>query len=173
MASPFNLDAATPSRNYDYVRAGRYLVRLEEFRFGVNRSKIPYARFAFTVVHVLDASAAAKEPKGPHRVGEKISWVLLSNKDASTPALKGALMTIMECPAEEITTAFSETAASDAQPLKGMFLVLEGEVKKMMSREGLFTRILIKRRILGVEVKKLVPAEVLQSLRLTDIADDE
>lgn len=173
MASPFNLDAATPSRNYDYVRAGQYLVRLEEFRFGVNRSKIPYARFAFTVVHVLDASAAAKEPKGPHRVGEKISWVLMSNKDTSTPALKGALMSIMDCPAEEITTAFSETAASDAQPLKGMFLVLDGDVQKMKSKEGLFTRISIKRRVLGGEVKKVVPPEVLASLRLTDISDDE
>lgn len=173
MASPFNLDSANASRNYDYVRAGRYLVRLEEFRFGVNRAKIDYARFSFTVVSVLDPSEAAKDPKGPHRVGEKISWVLMANKDASAPNLKAALMSIMEAPAEEITDDFSKTAASDAQPLKGMFLVLDGSLQKMKSKEGVFTRISIKRRVLGVEVKKIVPQEVLQSLRLTDISDDE
>lgn len=174
MASPFKgLDTVKPSRDYDYLRAGTYLCRVEEFRFGKNRSQVGYARFSFTVVNVLDASPAAVEPKGPHRVGEKVSWVLMADKDASAPNLKAALMAIAECPAEEITDSASELMASDAQPLAGLFVVVEARTQKMQKKEGVFTRIAIKRRVSGAEVKKLTPPEVLQSLKLSDIKDDD
>lgn len=173
MASPFKgLDNTKPAGDFEYIRAGRYLARINEFRFGTTRKGVGYARFGFTIVNVLDPSEAAKDPKGPHRVGEKVSWMLMANIDASAPALKSALMTIMESPAEEITDAFSESAASDAQPLAGLFVDVSASLKATKTG-GMFTLVQVKRRVLGAEVKKIASPEVLASLRLTDIKDDE
>ncbi len=173
MASPFKgLDNTNPSRNYEFIRAGRYLARVEEFRFGENRSKRGFARFLFQILSVLDPSAAATDPKGPHRVGEKVSWVLMADKDASAPNLKAALMAICECDAVEITDEASEQMASDAQPLKGIFVEIDGSLQKARSNGNLFTRITVKRRVRGSEVKSMTPASVLQSLKL-DIKDED
>jgi hypothetical protein len=174
MASPFKgLDTTKPSRDYEYLRAGNYLCRVDEFRFGTNRNKVGYARFGFTVVNVIDPTPAASDPKGPHRVGEKVSWVLMADNDASAPNLKAALMAIAECPAEEITDAASELMASDAQPLAGLFVMVEARLQKMVKKEGVFTRISIKRRVSGAEVKSLTPPEVLKSLKLDGIKDED
>lgn len=174
MASPFKgLDKTKPSGDYDYVRDGVYLCRVDEFRFGQNRSNVGYARFGFTVVNVIDASSAVANPKGPHRVGEKISWVLRADKDASAPNLKAALMAIANCPAEEITDEASEMLASEAQPLAGLFVVVEARTVKKQKSEGFFTRVSIKRRVSGAEVKTLTPPEVLKSLGLKDLKDED
>lgn len=173
MASPFKgLDTTKPSGDYVYIRSGRYLARISEFRFGTSRKGVGYARFGFVIVSVIDPSEAAKEPQGPHTVGEKVSWLLMANIDGSAPALKGALMTVMESPAEEITDQFAESAASDAQPLAGLFVEVDAR-PKTTKKGGIFTLVQIKRRVLGAEVKKIAAPEVLASLRLTDIKDDD
>jgi hypothetical protein len=166
MTSPFaGISAAKASRDSEYFRAGRYLTYIRSFITRANRSKVPVVIFELTVVAVLDPSAAANEPKGAHRVGESVSWLMQLPKDTTMPNLKAAIKAITGVPEEEVTESFCDALASANQPMAGFFVEWDNRVIKTKKGEP-FTQVKARRRWSADEVKQGVPETVLASLKL-------
>lgn len=171
MASPFKMTGTNPSRDSSFLRAGRYLVRLESLKFNTTRKGRQNAVLKMLIVAVLDPSAAATVPQGPHRIGDRADWMLMADNDMSAPNLKAALMAITEVPDTEITDEVLEQMAGPLQPLQGLFAEVDAALRIAKSGNP-FTLVSFKRRIRAAEVAKLAAPEVLKSLRI-DLSKEE
>lgn len=172
MTSPFKgITNHTAARDSEYMRAGRYLVHLNAFKTGSNRQNIPNFVFETTVVAVLDDTNCVRDPKGPHAIGHKASWVLSTKMDSCFPNLKGALMAATGVQEEAITEEFCEQLTGSAQPLRGMYFEFDNDV--VSGEKGLFTVVKLRRRWSKSEVLEVVSEEQLKKLSLSlDGADD-
>lgn len=166
MASPFkSMSETSPSRDSSFIKPGRYLMRIEKFYFGKSRKHRDFAVLKLQVVSVLDPSAAATVPEGPHRIGDKADWMLMADNDMSAPNLKAAFMTITEVQESEITDEAIDLFRSDAQPLRGIFVEVDSVVRP--NKEGKpFTLTTFKRRVRSKEVATLASADALKSLQI-------
>lgn len=172
MASPFkSMSATSPSRDSSFIKPGRYLMRIEKFYFGKSRKNRDFAVLKMQVVAVLDPSAAAAVPEGPHRIGDKADWMLMADNDMSAPNLKAAFMTITEVPESEITDEAIDLFRSDAQPLRGIFVEVDSVVRPNKAGNP-FTLTTFKRRVRAKEVGTMASAAALQSLQI-DLAAEE
>jgi hypothetical protein len=166
MTSPFaGISAAKASIGSEYMRAGRYLTYLKAFKTLKNRKNIPIVVFELVVVAVLDTTASASEPKGAHRVGDSISWLMQLPKDETMPNLKAALKAITGVPEDQITEAFCDSLAAANQPMSGFYVEWDNRVIKTKAGNP-FTQIKARRRWGAAEVTAGVPAAVLESLHL-------
>lgn len=151
--------------NSEYFRAGKYLTYINSFKQIKNRNEEDRIVFELTIVAVLDESAAAKEPQGPHTVGSKVGWISNPKKDAALPAVKAALMAITGVQEDSIDQAFCDGLSSEAQPLKGMYVEWSNQV--IATKAGApFTVVRAKRRWNAEEVKQAVPQNLLDSLKI-------
>jgi hypothetical protein len=157
-----------PQRDSDWFKPGRYVMRVDKFSFGTTRAGRDYALFNFTVLAVLDDMEAAKGPGGPHRVGDRCSWMLMSDRDASAPALKAAVMTLTgSTESEEIDDALFEQLASPANPLGGLFAEVDCRVIITKQKGVPFNLVKVKRPIEFAELQTIVQAETLSSMKIT------
>lgn len=161
------MGARQPQRDSEFMKSGRYVSRIDKFSFGKTRSNREFALFNLTILAVVDDTEAAKDPKGPHRVGDKASWMLMSDVDASAPALKAAIMTLTgEQDPEELDDDVFEKLASAANPLGGLFCEIDCRV--ITTKKGsLFNLVKMKRTIEFEELKTIVPAETLKSMKIS------
>lgn len=160
------------ARDTEYFRAGRYLTYIRAFKEFKNRKGIEKAAFEMTIVAVLDASHAAKEPKGPHDVGHKVSWLYDPMRDAAGPDFKLAVMVITGVPEDQVTPEFCSQLASQANPLEGYFVEWENTVIQTKAGNP-FTVIKARRRWSKADVLAKIPKAVLDSLKINaDRADD-
>lgn len=167
MASAFGgIDGKRASVNSDYFRAGDYITYLKAFKQAPNRAGLVNIVWEMVVVAVLDASTAAAEPRGPHRVGDSVSWLLSPTKhDMALPNCKAALMTIIGVPEASITQEFCDQLSSAAQPMKGYFVQWSNRV--IQSKNGNpFTVIKPVRKLSKVEVERMIPAQTLTDLQI-------
>lgn len=166
MNSPFaGVGAAKAARDSEYFRAGRYLTYLKRFTTSQNRAKVTNVIFELVVVAVLDDQAAANEPKGAHRVGESVSWLMSTVKDPTWPNLKAALKAITGVPEDQITEEFCEKLASSTQPLAGFYVEWDNRVITTKAGKP-FTQVKARRAWSKAEVEGGVPAAILTSLGL-------
>lgn len=180
MGSPFKgIDGKQATRDSEYMRAGRYLAYINEFKTGENRNNVPNVRFATTILAVLDDTNAVKDPKGAHAVGHKASWVMSFAKDNTMPNLKAAVMAITGVPEEEVDQEFCDNLTSSEQPLQGMVVEFDNDIIKYTPKNGasdqpsLFTQVKIRRRWSKAEVLEHVEEAVFERLGLsTDNIDD-
>lgn len=162
------MGARQPQRDSEFVKAGRYVVRVDKFSFGKTRAGRDYALFNFTILSVVDDSEAAKDPKGPHRVGDKASWMMMSDVDASGPALKAAVMSLIGTnESEELDDDTFEKLASPANPLGGLFAEIDCRIIITKGKGQPFNLVKVKRPIEFEELKTIVPAETLNSMKIT------
>lgn len=167
MTSPFaGISAAKASRNSEYFRAGRYLTYIRSFKATTNRARMPIVLFEMTIVSVLDATAAASEPKGAHNVGESVTWLMQLAKDATLPNLKAAIKAITGVPEEEVTEEFCDQLSSANQPMAGFFVEWDNRVITTKSKGTPFTQVKARRRWSAAEVNEGVPKAVLEALRI-------
>jgi hypothetical protein len=160
------MGSVDPSRDSEWLRAGRYLTKLVGFTFGKKRSGIDYALLRFQVLAILDDSEAHNPAcvGGPHRPGDLTSWMFHGDKDVAKPSLKAALMKITGLPAEAVDDAAVEQLASSSQPLAGLFVEVDGRMAVAQKTGMPYTLNKIKRVVDPQEVKDLVPATMLHSL---------
>lgn len=147
-----------------YLRAGRYLTYMDCFKQFKNRKGHERIAFEMTVVKVLDESKAHADPSGPHRLGDKVSWVPTDN-EAEAPRIKAAIKTITGVEEDEIDEQFCCNLAVEAQPLRGLFVEWDCEVIRTKSGNPYTVRKAV-RLWSKDEVEKAVPAEVLTSLKI-------
>lgn len=162
------IETVNAQRDSEFLRAGRYLVAINKFigkelRDGGGKA----ALFELTVLKVLDDTAAAQEPKGPHLPGDKTTWMFMLRYDAAWSALKGALAAILGVKPEAVTgKECNECAASD-QPLAGMVLELDGKVIVTKGNQRPLNRVVVKRVVPPEEALQSVPAEMIKSWGVT------
>lgn len=168
MAGAFSgLDKTNPSRDSDFIKPGRYIMRVLGYVHNkANRNGRVQSSFSFQCVAVLDNAAGAAHPGGSHRVGDKATWMLMADKDASGPALVAAMMAVTGLPQTELDDAAYTQFGATAQPLAGIFVEVDARIIQKVKSEGLFTLVKVKRAISDDEVKSIVPAEVQKSLNL-------
>lgn len=167
MASPFaGITAAKASRDSEYLRAGRYLTYLRKFFVRANRGNVPCVIFELTIVSVLDPSAAAAEPKGPHRAGENVSWLMQLPKDTTMPNLKAAIKAITGVPEEMVTEDFCDQLAAASQPMAGYFVEWDNRVITTRGKGQPFTQVRARRRWSKAEVDAGVDKTLLDALKI-------
>ncbi len=173
MASPFaGISAAKASRDGEYIRAGRYLTYLRKFFTRANRGGIPTVIFELTVVSVLDPSAAVAEPKGPHRPGENVSWLMQLPKDTTMPNLKAAIKAITGVAEADVTEEFCDQLAAATQPMAGYFVEWDNRV--ITTRQGKpFTQVKARRRWSKAEVDAGVDIKILEALKIDSSKADD
>lgn len=160
------IDTVNASRDSEWIRAGRYLCYIRGFKGRMTRAGVQAAFLELTILAVLDDSAAASEPKGPHRVGDKTTVYYGLNKDAAWPALKAHIAAIMGCPADQVTSQVLSEASADDQPLAGMVIEVDGKIILTQKHEKPFNKLVVKRRLEKAEVEAMVPTAVIKSLGL-------
>ena len=131
--NPFQKVAGAKGRvNSEYFRAGRYLFYIRKFSWMKSRKDENLVLFECLTVQVLDPSAAAADPKGPHRVGDNATWCINMKFDASPGALKAAMRDIFGVSEEDVTEELCLMAAGDTQPLAGLYVEFDNKIIKTM-----------------------------------------
>lgn len=151
-------------RDSVYMRAGRYLNYLSAFKSFKNRKGADRVAFENIVVAVLDDTLSHKDPKGAHREGDRVSWVV-GDQDGAMASAKGALLKITGIPDDQLTEEVLTNLTGAAQPLAGMFIEWESDVRQ--SKAGTpYTAHRVIRRWSAEEVEKAISPELLKSLKL-------
>lgn len=152
------------SRDSVYLRAGRYLTYMDNFKQFKNRKGHERIAFEMTVVQVLDESKAFADSSGPHRMGDKVSWVP-TDDEAEIPRVKSAIKVICGVEEDLIDEEFCTNLATESQPLRGLFVEWDCEMIKT-SKGNPFTVRKAVRKWGKQEVEEKVPASVLAGLKI-------
>jgi hypothetical protein len=163
MGSLFDgIKEAKASRGANYVRAGNYLVVINRVKLDVNRKKT-----AFVAIEMRNLVTLSESPDDkPHRPGERMSHLLMSDKDSFLGNLKAFISNVMGSPEDEVTEADCEAVTGESQPLAGMIVELQNKVIETKEKKP-FTLVNYVRALEPDEVKSLIPQEVLDKF-LTD-----
>ncbi len=159
------IETVQGQRDSTWMRAGRYVLYIDSFKGRDLRSGNKDGVFEMVVLEVLDDSAAASEPEGPHRPGDRVSWAFQFSQEAALASLKTALANITGCPTEEITMDVCAELAANDQPLHGIVIEVDGRIILTKKNQTRFNKALVKRVIAPAELDHLKP--LLASLKLT------
>jgi hypothetical protein len=149
------------SRQHDknYLRPGRYLLRVEEVATGIDRKKVENWRWGAQVVAVLDSD----EGKG-HKVGENVKRLRKDTQDGSLPEFKAFVCTMFECEDEAVTPEDCAEITGPAQPLSGAVMEVRAyQVETKAStpqKPALFTVCDYVRRVPDAEIAAAVGPEI-------------
>lgn len=159
------IDKANVQRDSEFIRPGRYFFRVDSIRSGTTRKGDQFVVFNFTCVHVVDDTAAADEPKGPHRVSDRISWMVMKSWDTFLSTIKSSVKALTGCTEEEVTVEAVNAIIGDQQPLAGMYCELDATTK-ITRNNGKFTKVAIRRAVEPSELLTVVPPHVAQTFKL-------
>lgn len=115
-----------PKGDFAYIGPGDYIVHINRFGTKQTRKGPTGIFFNVTIVAILDTTAAVKANMQPHRVGEKVSWMVTTASDTALPTMKRAIMNVTGVHEDKVDEEFCESLASAAQPLSGMFVLYQG-----------------------------------------------
>lgn len=156
------IENAEVQRDSEFIRPGRYILRLDACRTGVTRKQIDYSLFSFTCVDVVDDTAASDDPKGPHRVGDKVSWMIMKSWDGFLAAVKSAIVQMTGCSEDEVTSDNLQIIFGGDQPLAGNFY--EVDARNIITKKNTtFTKVRVVRELAADEVRARVPDHVATS----------
>lgn len=151
----------TVARQFDknFLRDGRYILRIEEVRSGTSR-KGEHWRFTATVLNVIDEG---KDPGKGHKVGETVKRLRPDKQDGSIPEFKAFVCCMYECEDSEVKKENCDTILGDTQPLAGAVVEVFAQTvetgKSTPVKPAYFTRVDYIRRIPDADVAELIGAE--------------
>lgn len=158
------IEKATRQYDNNFLRAGRYVLRIERVSSG-NSRKGDFWKFEATVLAVLNDEAGQG-----HRAGEVVTRLRPQSQDGALPEFKSLICCVLECKDEEITAQDCYAVTDDNQPLAGMVIEVHArqvETKKSTpERPAVFTRVDYRRRVdlkelpalLGSDLSKFYPS---------------
>lgn len=166
------IENAQLRKDRSYFRPGRYVVRIDGLKTGVTRKKLSFFVANTTVVHVVDATAAANDNRGPHRVGDTPSWMVMAHWDSFLSTVKGLLFVLASSlglakDEAEVDKASIEAAVSDAQPFAGTFLEIDARNVPRKDSDEMFTQVRPVRGWTVDEVLGKIPPSLAASLRIS------
>jgi len=159
------IESANVQRDSEFIRPGRYFFRVDSIRSGRTRKGIDFVAFNFTCVHVVDDTAAADEPKGPHRVADRVSWMVMKDWDSFLTTVKSTVKALTGCTEDEVTVEAVNAIIGDGQPLAGMYCEVDATTK-ITRNNGKFTRVAVKRAVEQSELLTVVPSHVAATFKL-------
>lgn len=149
-----------------YFRPGRYVARIDQMKTGATRKKINFFCVNMTVCVVLDVSAAVQNVQGPHRVGDKPSWMVLQSWDSFLSTVKGAICMCAGGSEADITNEVVQLAVGPGQPFAGEFMELDIRNQVNDKNQKTFTIINPVRMWSLEEVLSKLPSDTASSLGL-------
>lgn len=163
-----SVSGATVSRRANYIRPGRYLVRVDRFEEGQNRKKQDFVVSQMTVVNVSETAVPGRDYDRDrdlplHSVGEEISDLMMVANIAFEQRVKGFVMaagdlTQEDFDEEEYEGALIDAAVAEDQPLAGYTVeVLAEQIVKQgasepYSNDDVYTRCTYIRRVPASEL---------------------
>lgn len=134
MTNPFaGFGDARSGRASNYISPGHYLLRVDKCKVGESRKKQGFIAVEFTVVHVYAADSK-------HKVGEEVTWMLMTHHDSWQGDFKGFLSAITNTPEHMIEDSDGLEVVGEGQPLSGR--VIEANVWTKQTKSGVdFTKI--------------------------------
>jgi hypothetical protein len=114
-----------------YVKAGRYLMRVDKVKAGKNRQQMDNVAIEMTVLHVFADGPQPHEGQRAHKVGDNCADVISQKQgDYFLPRIKAFLAAVMNISDDsKIDARIAELATSEAQPLKGLVIEVVGVPK--------------------------------------------
>jgi hypothetical protein len=161
------VEKAEIRKSREYMRPGRYVMRINEMKTGKTRKKLDFFVVNCTVVAVLDPSAAAGHIRGPFKIGDTPGWMIMAHWDSFLSTVKGLIFVLAQAgemaqDESEVTREVIDLAVSDSQPFRGMFIELDAtDVIDDATGKVVFTRVRPV-RVWGLEEvrSKLTPAQL-------------
>jgi hypothetical protein len=125
----------------NYMRPGRYWLRINRLKLDSNRKNVPFLAIEMQVCRVLD-----NDNGQGHKVGEDVTHMLMTDNEMFMPNIKAALARILDVPSETITEEECIAVAGDDQPLANT--VVEILATEIQTRAGNpFTQVDYKREV--------------------------
>jgi hypothetical protein len=165
------IENAEIQKRREYVKPGRYVMRIDGLKTGMTRKKLSFFVANMTVVHVVDITAAANDNRGPHRVGDSPSWMTMATWDTFLSTVKGLIYVLAQSAGlaqseSEVDKASIEMAVGDTQPFAGMFLEIDAVNVPKRESADVFTQVRPVRVWTTDEVLGKIPPAVAASLRI-------
>jgi len=152
-----NIEKARASFDANYVRPGRYAVRIDRIKKGETRKKETFVAIEMTVFKTIE-----EENGRGHRPGENVTHLLMEKHDSFLPNIKSMIVNIAKCDPDEITEKHCESVVGDEQLFAGEFV--EICARNQITKKNLtFTKVSYLRRLDEKEVKDLLNNESLTS----------
>lgn len=108
-----NIETTRASLGGNYVRPGKYIVRIDRVKEGNSSVNGDFIAFEMTVFHAFD---------GEHKVGENITHMLMAKHVSWLSNFKAAVMGILSCEEEEVTQEAAAEIVGEKQPLSGLIV---------------------------------------------------
>jgi hypothetical protein len=121
-----------------YVKAGRYLMRIDKVKAGKNRAQLSNVAVEMTVLHVFADGPPPHEGQRASKVGENVADVISQAQgDYFLPRLKAFLGAVMNLADDsQIDERLADLATSEAQPFRGLVIEVMGQPKVTKGTKG-------------------------------------
>ena len=153
------IGTAKPMLDSEYIKPGRYLVRIDKTKFFQNRKKINRFGVEMTVVHVIDDAAGQG-----HRLGNSVTYIFRPESDYFQGEMKAFISCVLGIPHEsisedDITEAGVEMFVKDEKILTGS--VLEFTARTIVTtKDNDFTRVAFNRLLTAKEAIATLPEAI-------------
>lgn len=111
---------AQPAFQANYVKPGKYVMRIDAVKRGTTRKLIPFVVVELTVIHVI----ALDQSHPGHRVLETCSY-MMQYGDYFLRNMKAFVCGVMNCASEEVGEEECAQIVSDVQPLAGKLVLID------------------------------------------------
>jgi hypothetical protein len=110
--------------DWNYMRAGKYLIRIDRVKEFFNRKQVFCWALEATVLHVFD-----DHQETGHGVGEIVTHYVESTSDYFLKDIKGAVVAALKCNPNDVDEDDLLGIADEEQPLAGFVLPYQGSPK--------------------------------------------
>ena len=162
MASMFSgVSQARPNVDANYVRPGRYWLRIDNCKVGTSRKHVPFCANEMTVVHVFDNSNGTG-----HRVGEQVTDMMMRDNDYFLSDIQGFVGHVLDVEPAAVTEQDCGAIYGPEQPLRGLCVELNAReiqtrnINQQTGQPGVFTKISYVREVPATELLQFLPPDV-------------
>lgn len=156
------IGSARPMLDSEYIKPGRYMVRIDKTKFFQNRKKINRFGVEMTVVHIIDNA----QGQG-HSIGNSVTYIFRPESDYFQGEMKAFISCVLGIPHEQITEdditeAGVEMFVKDEKILTGS--VLEFTARNVVTQKDTdFTRVAFNRVLPAAEALTVLPENIVAS----------
>jgi len=140
----------------NYEREGHYLMFIRRIKRDKTRKDIEFVAVEKVCMGILNIEGI----KFPHRIGEQLSHLLMSDKDPFLGNMKAMIANIMGAGPEEVNEEACDRIVGDDQPMSCR--IVECQNRVIQTKKGDDFTLINYRRTLSVdEIKAAIPIETL------------
>ena len=147
----------------NYEREGHYYMFIRAIKKDKNRNNVEFVAVEKVCLKVINVEGVAE----PHRVGEQLSHLLMSDKDPFLGNIKAMVSSVMGCNPDEVDEDACDVIVGDSQPMSCRVVEMQNKMIMTKPKPGMqvgtpFTLVGYKRSLTADEVRAAIPMETLQ-----------